>query len=277
VSIQRAEGRTLAYVAWCALIVVIAVVSAAGFALTFHGLLGYGRDLVRLGRFAFLVPVMTDGLTIVAIMATFLLAYVLAPWQPKLYAWLVFAVANAASVAGNTSYALYAHLPRQGIVGAALCPVFVALSAHLAIVCWRHWRPAPVDAAVEPVGTDATDDLLTTQDREDLRNLDADFAASVDAQSATPSEPVAQPTPRRATTRRAKRTAQPVDAAQRGQVRSAYAAGEGIGAIEKRLNGLSPSRRTLENWTADLREVHAQARAVAQSELADAVAQSSDG
>ena len=245
---QRTEGRSLAYAAWVALIVVIVVVTAAGFALTFHGLLGYGRDLARLGHFAFLVPVMTDGLTIVAIMATFLLAYVAAPWRPKLYAWLVFGVANCASVAGNTSFALHVHLSWQGAAGAALCPVFVALSAHLAIICWRYWGARP--SVAYPLERPAAQIPVS-------RNRDA-------------GEGSVQPVPIPPVRRVSGRSAQPVPA-HRDEVRRLYAAGVGNAEIRTRLNGRAPSARTINLWTADLREVHAKAKADAQAELAEVV------
>jgi hypothetical protein len=142
---MRTNANRAAQFAWAALLACTGVVIAAGFALTFHGIYGFGRDIAHWGpALAALGPIADDGLTLVAIAATFLLAHAHAPRRPRVYAWFVFAVACAASVAGNTAYAMRPLPTWVGAIGAALCPVFVTLAAHLGVVCWRHSQPRAV-------------------------------------------------------------------------------------------------------------------------------------
>lgn len=263
------EGRGLAYAAWCVLLAMIAVVTVGGFALTFHGLYGYGLDLAQLGRFAALVPVMVDGLTLVAILATFLLAHIGAPLRPRAYAWFAFAIANGASVAGNASFAQQRHLAWQGALGAALCPVFVTIAAHLAICVWRHWmaRP-PVRAAAQnalpAAQRDVTPDGFPPPDP-------AEQPAAQPVRTARPA-PAAHDVPLRIRPPapfRATRPAGEVDrTAQREQVRTWWTEGLRTAQILARFNGDAPSRRTVENWTRDLRELPSQAKADAAAEMA---------
>lgn len=145
---MRNETSRATQLAWAALLACTGVVIAAGFALTFHGLYGFGRHIAHWGpALAALGPIADDGLTLVAIAATFLLAHSHAPRRPRVYAWFVFAVACAASVAGNTAYAMRPLPTWVGAVGAALCPLFVTLAAHLGVVCWRHSQhvAAPIE------------------------------------------------------------------------------------------------------------------------------------
>lgn len=136
---MRNEPSRAAQFAWAALLACTGVVVAAGFALTFHGLYGFGRHIAHWGpQLAALGPIADDGLTLVAIAATFLLAYAHAPRRPRVYAWFVFGVSCAASIAGNTAYAMRPLPVWVGAIGAAMCPVFVTLAAHLGVVCWRH-------------------------------------------------------------------------------------------------------------------------------------------
>lgn len=131
------------------------LVGAVTFVLSFHGLDDYGARVAGLAGLAWLVPLGVDGLTLVAVAATYLLRT--APWRVRAYAWLVFGVAIAASVAGNLSHAVARHLAADGMVGAAAWPILLALASHLVIVT-RRWmerrRPVPVpDSApdIEPV------------------------------------------------------------------------------------------------------------------------------
>jgi hypothetical protein len=216
------------------LITATAVVIAGIFTLTAHGNYGYGRDVMRLGdRFAYAVPVALDVLQIVAVAAAFVLAY--APFAVRVYAWAVFATANASSIAANLADAQARHLPWQGWIGAGVLPVLLSLGVHLAVVTWRH-RPIVGDEAARPVpGLPATPIIEVSVPN---------------AQTPPPRTPRPNPT---------KQPPQRGD--QRAQIRGLYAAGTGVGDILKRFNGTAPSRRTVENWTADLRETHAQARA----------------
>jgi len=105
------------------------------FALSFQGNDGYGQDVAKVGYLSVLVPLGIDGLTVVAIAATFLLRH--AGWRQRAYAWLVFAVSCGASIAGNLSHADHMHLDVQGRIGAAAWPAMLALTSHLTIVTLR--------------------------------------------------------------------------------------------------------------------------------------------
>jgi hypothetical protein len=132
--------------AFGALLTFTLLVGAVTFVLSFHGLDNYGAALAGLGGLAFLVPLGVDGLTLVAVAATYLLRE--APWHVRAYAWLVFAVAIAASVAGNLSYAASRHLTPAGMVGAAAWPILLAFASHMVIVTrrWMERRPSVADS-----------------------------------------------------------------------------------------------------------------------------------
>jgi hypothetical protein len=164
---RQHQGQRLAYRALLGATVLVAVVT---FALSFHGLNDYGRGVAQLGWMSFLVPIGVDGLTLVAVAATFLLRH--HPARVRAYAWSVFLFANVASVAGNLSHANARNLSWDGAVGAGAAPVLLALASHLAIVTRRalerdtqrhdtatarvrHEAPAPATppAADVPVAT----------------------------------------------------------------------------------------------------------------------------
>lgn len=140
-----------AYALWV-LIGFAATVAVITFVLSFVGLDDYGRRVADEHTLSFLVPLGVDGLTMVGVMATYILRA--APWHVRAYAWLVFSVALALSVAGNLSHGLAHHLSMQGLVGAAIWPVLLAFSSHVVVVV-RRWqerlrtvaiaRPAEVD------------------------------------------------------------------------------------------------------------------------------------
>jgi len=129
-------NRDTSRAAYGALIFFTVVVATVTFVLSFHGLDDYGVRVAGLGRLSPLVPLGVDGLTLVAVAATYLLRF--APWRVRSYAWLVFAIAVGASVAGNLSHASARHLGRDGWVGAAAWPILLALASHMVIVT-RRW------------------------------------------------------------------------------------------------------------------------------------------
>jgi len=236
------RGQRLAYGALIALTVAVGVVT---FVLSFYGLRDYGIRVEHLSpSLASLVPLGVDILSLCGVAGTYLLRNAAA--RVRAYAWLVFGVAVSASVAGNITHAVAQGLSPAGMVGAAAWPVLLALAAHFVIVARR---------ALER-GTQAAQ----SPERPPAREVE-DLAQAVPTSTLR----VREASGRRALARRPDGT--PPLMAQREQVRKAYASGEGIGAIAKWLNGTGPSRRTLENWTTDLREVHGQAKATAQAEL----------
>lgn len=136
-----------------ALIGFTVVVAAVTFVISFHGLDDYGKRVANLGNLSPLVPLGVDGLTLVAIAATSILRH--APWHVRAYAWLVFTISVALSVAGNMSHAIAEGLSWQGEIGSAASPGVLALASHLVIVTLRaaeRQRVAPT------VGMPATDD-----------------------------------------------------------------------------------------------------------------------
>lgn len=130
------DSRRVAYIALLAFTVLVAAVT---FVLSFSGLDDYGRRVAHLGDLSPLVPIGVDGLTLCAVAATFILRD--APLRVRLYAWCVFGVAVAASVAGNLSHAEARSLSWKGMVGAAAWPILLALASHMVIVVRRHMHP----------------------------------------------------------------------------------------------------------------------------------------
>lgn len=256
----HAATRTAAAV----LIVATVLVIAGIFALTAHGNWGYGRDVMKLGeRFALAVPVALDVLQIVAIAAAFMLAR--QPLRVRAYAWSVFGVANAASIAANLADAQARNLPWQGWIGAGTLPVLLSLGVHLAVVTWRHRpisvaapaaQPEPVDAQPVAQARPAMDPPAPQPVAQSRPTPGPVFSAQ--SISVAPPTPTPKPTPPPATRRRPPANT-PTE--QRAQARELYAAGTGIGEILKQWNGTAPARRTVEGWTQDLRNAHAQARA----------------
>lgn len=143
------DARRAAY-RW--LIGFTALVALVTFTLSFHGLDGYGRHLAGIPwQLAWLVPVGVDGLTLCGVAATFLLRH--AHRRARAYAWLVFAVAVALSVAGNVLDAAARNLPTAGLAGSAAWPILLALASHLVVVARRAMdRTATAETTVnEPV------------------------------------------------------------------------------------------------------------------------------
>lgn len=156
VSSMKDTARDTLALALGTLIVCAVIVGAITFTLSFAGLDDYGRIVAGEGHLSFLVPLGVDGLTLVGVAATYILRT--APWHVRLYAWAVFAVALGASIAGNLSHAMAHHLSRQGEVGAAAWPVFLALASHVVIVVRRRQEMARVvaDEQIDESSVNAT-------------------------------------------------------------------------------------------------------------------------
>lgn len=273
----RTSTASAARIAWGALLGCTGVVIGAGFALTFHGLYGYGRQLAHWGpMLAAFGPISCDGLTLVSIAATFLLAYVHAPWRPRAYAWFVFAVSCVASVAGNTAYALRPLPAWAGAIGAAMCPVFVTLAAHLGVVCWRHWqtpRPAAASpteqaAALEPqtpthvATTQAPTPAAATPRRVDRDDSDSTKLAqrvAVTRTSGQPAGPATIPAPLHLVPWAPEPAAPARPARVKGEptaldkVRAAYLAGEQDTGVLHAKYAPTVHIGTVRRWVQDLR------------------------
>jgi hypothetical protein len=245
----KRETRTVAQedaratsLAWVGLLACTVVVVGAGFALTFHGLYDFGRDVAHwplpLPAFG---PIADDGLTLVAIAAQFLLAHAKAPWRPRAYAWFVFMVGNAASIIGNAAGALHLKGAWPGAVGAALCPVFVTLAAHLGVICWKYAR---VQVQSDAVGQ-TTGAKVDTPSKP--RPAAATSAPTVTPPPAGPTPRPAQPAPKPAR-EPAQRPGQRSVPAQRAEALRLLDLGQSAAAV---AIAVGKSKRTVELWRKD--------------------------
>jgi len=118
-----------------ALVALTSGVAAVTFAISFHGLDGYGQRLMHLGDMSPLVPVGVDLASLVALLAAHLRRG--ERLSRRAYTAAVFAATAALSIAGNLADGRARGLPAAGLVGVAMAPVVFALVSHLAISSWR--------------------------------------------------------------------------------------------------------------------------------------------
>lgn len=110
-------------------------VAAVTFAISFHGLDGYGVRVMHLGDMSPLVPVGVDLASLVSLLAAHMRRA--ERWLRRAYAWTVFATTAALSVAGNLADGAARGLAPVGLAGVAMAPVVFVLISHLAITSWR--------------------------------------------------------------------------------------------------------------------------------------------
>jgi hypothetical protein len=220
------------------------------FTLTAHGNYGYGHDVMALGAFALAVPVALDVLQVVAIAAAFVLAE--RPRPVRAYAWLVFALANVASILSNLADAQARHLPWQGWIGQAALPLLLSFGVHLAIVAWR-WRPTqqstPLLLRTSARFAAATVDLHKHQP--DVRSKTTEPVKVTPGSDSNSSLPAAGnetilPTPQPAAKRGRRASSAKTDVLRK------YRAGERNVAMLALAHGVS--KRTVELWTQPLRQ-----------------------
>lgn len=219
-------GRDIA-TAYRALVGFTGLVAAVTFVLSFLGLYDYGWRVAGVPTWlAWLVPVGVDGLTLVAVAATYALRHEV--FRARAYAWSVFAVAVLASTLGNLSHAVARGLTWEGQVGAAAWPALLALASHLAIVAKRH---------------------LERGDVAEARGATHEPAATAPATTPRAAAPAARPATRK-----------PAAARQAGggpvrdkpaRARQQYLAGERLASIAV---SLGTNKRNVERWTKDLRD-----------------------
>ena len=139
-------------IALVTLVILTSGVAAVTFAISFHGLDGYGYHVMRLGQMSPLVPVGVDLASLVALLA----AHVRRSDRlgRRAYAWLVFLTTGGLSIAGNLADGQARGLAPAGLVGVAMAPVVFVLVSHLAITSWRAASAQP-DATVDPVSVAA--------------------------------------------------------------------------------------------------------------------------
>jgi hypothetical protein len=262
---QASDSNSDHRVALAALLASALLVAAVTFVLSFHGLSDYGFRVAGFGSLSPLVPVGADGMALVAVAATFLLRH--ARLRVRLYAWSVFAVAVASSVAGNLSHAASRHLATEGMIGAAVWPVFLAMASHLVIVVRRELdrhRPAPVERVVatansiEDAPVAASDSTPADADPREWEitilplaatATDADnngaheevAAVASDIPPATPVAATAPKRPRRTTPRNT----------NCDKARKRVAAGDSCATVAL---ALGVEKRTVERWTQDIRQ-----------------------
>lgn len=114
------------------------LVACVAFVVSFVGLEDYGRRVMLLGDMSPLVPIGVDGLTLCAVAVTQIMRH--DRWYARSYAWLVFIVAAAMSVAAQMSHAINKGMSPAGVAGTMAVPVVMALGMHLVIFALRSSR-----------------------------------------------------------------------------------------------------------------------------------------
>jgi hypothetical protein len=169
----------------------------------------------------------------------------------------MFGVAVLLSILGNLSHGQAAQLSWQGMVGAGVAPVLLALASHQVVVVWRR-AVAPRRVASEPAAAMqayVNVEHMTLQQtqptpvsvagpRVETVPEPAEVLPAVTAEPA-PVPPLEAPRPRQRT-----RSGAPRGSSQLSRARGMYTAGKDCAEIAKVLG---TSKRTAERWTADLR------------------------
>lgn len=230
------RGWRAAYLVLIGLTVAVGVVT---FTLSFVGLRDYGIRVEGLSPWlAPLVPIGVDVLSLCGVAATYLLRCSRA--RVRAYAWLVFGVAVALSVAGNLTHAVARHLSPAGMVGAAAWPILLALASHLVIVTRRALdrdtaTPVSLGAtpAVAPVAARAVGHTLvsdrSTSGAFDRSDPDGSAVAAVAGRVASQGD----------------------NDIIRQRARHRVAAGEPCDPVAQ---DLGVSKKSVERWTRDIRE-----------------------
>lgn len=237
------HDRDMSRWAYWALLFFTLVVAAVTFLLSFSGLDDYGRRVARLGDLSPLVPLGVDGLTLCAVAATFILRR--APWHVRAYAWCVFAVAVAASVAGNLSHAAARRLAWDGMIGAAAWPILLALASHLVIVTRRAIERADTRRA------DAATPVPASRRATRPTAAPATPGETSDSHTTETSAATATTRPAARSVRATRRSpASPDSDTARTNARRRVGAGESCATVAL---SLAVSKKTVERWTEDIR------------------------
>lgn len=233
-----ARGWRAALAALIALTVAVGVVT---FTLSFVGLRDYGIRVQGLNTWlAPLVPVGVDILSLCGVAATYLLRH--AAVRVRAYAWLVFGVAVALSVAGNLTHAVARHLSPAGMVGAAAWPILLALAAHLVIVTRR---------ALERHDQRTGSDIGGATGAEDVAPEPAPAADIVGPTAAPTTSPRVAPARRKPAPKRQPRARNLSDNdLAKHTARRRVAAGESCATVAR---DVGVAAKTVERWTTDIR------------------------
>jgi hypothetical protein len=148
-------------------------VAAVTFAVSFHGLRGYGADVMRLGGLSPLVPVGVDLASLVALLAAHMRTG--ERWTRRAYAWTVFATTAGLSVAGNLADGFARELASAGLAGVAMAPVVFVLVSHLAITSWRSSTSTgiPAEASVPAAEVPAEVAIEQSESKRSARTVPA--------------------------------------------------------------------------------------------------------
>ncbi|MCZ4096128.1 MULTISPECIES: DUF2637 domain-containing protein [Streptomyces] len=138
----------------------IILLGIAGCALSFDALRQMATAVHVSHRLTYLFPIVIDGFIAYGVRA--LLVLRTAPWQARLYAWILFIGATATSVWANGLHALGLNQPdtvelhlddTTVTVLSAIAPLALAGATHLHILITRHGGTDP--SRTSPHGTDA--------------------------------------------------------------------------------------------------------------------------
>lgn len=137
---------------WPALVVAFVGVLVIAFAMSYHGLFVFGREIMRWAPWlCALAPIGLDVLSMVGLFATFIVRD--ANWRVRAYMWTMFGATVALSVAGNAVAAIvlfdavagvsldfsqWGYRQVGAVVGAAVWPAASAAALHALIVVRRH-------------------------------------------------------------------------------------------------------------------------------------------
>lgn len=246
-------GNDINAVATWLLFTFTTLVAVANGTLSSVGLYHYGTQVQGLpGPLAVLVPVAVEGMTITAIAAIYILRH--ASNMTRLYCWMVFGVAVAASVSGNIAHVALTD-DRKGVatvfaVGAAIQPLFLTFSTHLLIVAMRHAEFATTVRALmfpdnpPPVAPQTTNDKPQATSDNRSWNLATD----------TDKQQVAKKRDKSSTVRQRQTTSPNDKHREYATLRATEGATNSDIHAELAAQGTDINRRNIERWTKPIRD-----------------------
>ncbi|MGW2542613.1 DUF2637 domain-containing protein [Kitasatospora sp. NPDC001574] len=152
-------------------IAAVALLGAAGFALSYDALQQMAQAIHVRGQLSYLFPVVVDGFIAYGVRALVLLRE--APWAARAYTWSLFAGATGTSVWANALHAIrlndqapdQAGVLRLGdlAVGSlsTIAPLALAGAVHLGIIVTRHGGQQAAAGPTEPAPTATALAMLT--------------------------------------------------------------------------------------------------------------------
>lgn len=237
----------------------LGVVAAMNFMLSYVGLYGFAqKDMQAPWVMPALAPIGLDGMTLAGIAATYLLRH--ATLRVRVFAWFVFGVPTALSVAANIAHASSQHLSKPGIFGYAVAPLLLTLATHACIVVYRH-----IEQAQHHVATSDTTPRKAVSQKADSNS---DISDTTQENKHEDSTAVATLNPsvsrhKAATVTSISKAVSRHNSIYRDTVRQLAAEGKSISDIMTELSDIAkqrqeepPSQRSAERWTKDLRQAN---------------------